>query len=151
MKRTPIVNGTRRRDAIRPKKYIATSYPGPADLLSDEISFLLSGLSESLGMPLLAVVQYGPPCPACGRETETTQINSDLYAAVQLALNSVPANQKIGVLIESPGGYAKAAFKIARLIRRHCGGSVARETKRRCGRRGGLASNGLERSIQKEN
>ncbi|MGD0541618.1 MAG: hypothetical protein ABSB33_08885 [Tepidisphaeraceae bacterium] len=127
MKARTAVNGNRRTTKVSSKKtdYIATVFPGNDEPIPEDVGRMLSELSVGIGMQVLAIVQYGPPCAGCGRETERSQVNGDLYSAVQKILADIPQGRKIAVLLESTGGFAKSAFKIARLIRRHCGGFTA--------------------------
>jgi hypothetical protein len=104
---------------------VATNCPENNEPIREELALALRALSATVKMPVLSIIQYGPPCPSCSRETERSQINSDLYSAVKFALKDVPRKHPIAVVLESPGGYAKDAFKIARFLRRHCGAFIA--------------------------
>ncbi len=71
-------------------------------------------LQEIIGKPIWAIIQRGP-------SDSHSEINDDLVDAV-IASSADLKGKKIAVLLDSPGGYAKSAFLVARTLRTFCGG-----------------------------
>jgi ClpP class serine protease len=51
--------------------------------------------------------------------------NNQLRAQFFAARDSLPENEPIAILIDSPGGYAKSAYQVAHILRTHCGDFTA--------------------------
>ena len=71
-------------------------------------------LQDSIKRPVWVIVQRGPA-------DEFSEINDELVDALIRNMAELKG-KKIAVLLDSPGGYAKSAFLIARTLRCFCGG-----------------------------
>jgi hypothetical protein len=71
-------------------------------------------LQESIGKSIWVILQRGPG-------DTFSEINDDLVDAVVAGMPGLKG-KKIAILLDSPGGYAKAAFLVARTLRTFCGG-----------------------------
>ncbi len=103
-----------------PQGYYASIFPGPSFRLSDEFAEAVRELETSLGRPLWLFIQSDDRVPF---GEITPELYREFYKA--RATGVLEADKPIALLIDSPGGYAKAAFQIARLLQRHCGGFSA--------------------------
>lgn len=95
-----------------PKKYFASIYPERA--LPPKFVDFVKALEANLQMPVFMIIQ--------GDESEYSSIEEPLVEALHLNINRLPVNKPVALIIDSPGGSAKSAFKIAEIFRRHCGG-----------------------------
>lgn len=98
------------------KKYGASIHPGSSSHISPDLARAILELESCLPLPLWCLVQAG--------EGQMSAINEPLWAALFDARNTLPEGP-IALLIESPGGQAKCAYQIAKLLTRKCGGFVA--------------------------
>ena len=97
------------------KQYCASLWPGPNVPVDSQYAETILELEVALGMPLWLLVQRD----GGGHEVEYI---SDLVATSLVdAIAAEPAAQQIALLVDSPGGDARSAYKIATSIRRHCG------------------------------
>ena len=94
--------------------------PVPSKELPGEFASAVQELEASLKMPVWLLVQ------AQHEHSELNYISEKaknvLFAAREYGLER---NKKIALVIDSPGGDAQAAYQIAALLRRHCGGFTA--------------------------
>ncbi len=100
-----------------PKKYVASIYQGPGALLPLEFAAGIRALERALGKPVWMLVHQGQGTYGTLDETVLEgflEVRADLRSSEPVAL-----------LIDSPGGDARAAYLIAKLFRRQCGGFVA--------------------------
>ena len=94
------------------KKYIASLSLSP---LPSEFAEAVLALEVSLGMPVWLLVQDGKIHDLC-RHIE------DMFFK---AKHELPQGKPVALLIESPGGSAPSAYRIARLLQRRCGSFTA--------------------------
>jgi hypothetical protein len=98
----------------RQKKYFASISPGDQMALPGPFGRRIIELEKLLQMPIWLIINQGV-CPHCGKGTE---IEPALFKAFQSAYFDMPPGQPIGVLLESPGGDAHTAYRLARLLQR---------------------------------
>lgn len=110
---TPTVGGT---DVA--KNYLASMHQSVQDLRPEFIS-LIRQLEEGLGMPLFLFIQRDHNDELFG------QISEEVRKAFFRSKSQFAPNTKVALLIDSPGGDAKSAFQIAKVLRHCCGGFVA--------------------------
>jgi hypothetical protein len=96
---------------------IVTPWPGAQHPLRPELARAINDLQNSLGLTVLLLVQQGSERPM-------DDIGDPTREGLRALLGDLP-RQHIGLLIDSPGGYARSAYQIARLLQRHCGGFTA--------------------------
>jgi hypothetical protein len=109
-------------DADSPKSphLSANIYPGRAVDLPPRFKELAAKVRASLGLPVFALVQQedSPDSPL-------GMIGPELYELVLSALRTMPRGKPVAIIVESPGGYAGSAYRIATAIRKHCGAYTA--------------------------
>jgi len=103
--------------ATPPKKYCISGHPGKGVAIPDDFARGLSMLETSLGMPVWVLVQNG--------RDYYDSLDDDAARSFWNAKSEFAKGQKIALLIDSPGGFAKCAYQIARFLRKHCGGFIA--------------------------
>ncbi len=99
-----------------PKKYNASIYTATATLPHDFATSVLE-LEKLLNMRIFLLVQ--------NKGEKFSSIDEDLYDAFLKSLDNLPCEKPIALLIDSPGGYANCAFKIAKLFMHQCNGFCA--------------------------
>lgn len=100
-----------------PPRFYASIYP-PEQSLHPELGMLLAKLSADLGMPVWLLLQDDFEAPL-------SELNRLLVHMVRHDKENLVEGQKIALIINSPGGHAGAAYELARLINRRCGGFLA--------------------------
>ena len=65
-------------------------------------------------MPVVLLIQDG--------RSEFGDMDHELHGAFVFLASQLPLGKPIALLLQSPGGYAESAFRIARLLRNRCGG-----------------------------
>lgn len=60
-----------------------------------------------------------------GRGSEYSTIDEIMVRALRRARSQLPEDKRVGLLIDSPGGDAGAAYRVAMLLRKRCGGFIA--------------------------
>lgn len=99
-----------------PKKYCVSGHPGKGTAIPDDFARGLSMMQTSLGIPLWLLVQNGENYDTLDDEAGRSFWNSRA---------EFTKGEKIALIIDSPGGYAKCAYRIARFLKKHCGGFIA--------------------------
>lgn len=92
-------------------------FPGPERAIEPEFASAIKDMEAALGMPLWLL--------AHGAEKGTREIHNGFHDSFHMCRNGLPQGKPVALLIDSPGGSAKAAYQIATLLRRHCGSFVA--------------------------
>lgn len=105
------------RKGDREKAYTARLYPGPDGQVPAQFAQAVRRLEARLEMPVWLLVQNG--------QGKYGDMDDDLYDAFFEARGDLPSSEPVALLIHSGGGMAEEAYKIARLVRRECGGFVA--------------------------
>jgi hypothetical protein len=100
-------------------KWTASIFPGDEGELPRELSAVLQKLQERLELPVWLLVQSGREFEGLG------DLNRMIYATLFSSRHELPETGQVALVIDSPGGYAKAAFQIASLFRQHGEGFVA--------------------------
>lgn len=100
--------------------YFASIYPGAKRPLPHELGSRLAKLEAAMGVPLWMMIQqhphHGPPFG---------DLNYAVYEAFFRQRSALKDCGPVAFVIDSPGGLASAAYGIATLLRRHCGGFIA--------------------------
>jgi len=103
----------------KPKRFYASIHPGPKAPLPQPFVELIQSLEQSIGIPLWLLIQRSDGEGLYG------QVDDGLRKAFLDARAEFVPGEEVGLLIDSPGGQARSAFQIAKLLRRHCGGFAA--------------------------
>ena len=98
-------------------RYYANVFPGESDPLPDEFSGLVRQLEASLNMRVFLLIQNG--------SSDFGNISHRLWHSFFERRYIFERDKPIAVLIESPGGIAQVAFRMASLIRKTCGSFTA--------------------------
>lgn len=100
----------------RPLVYKASIYTSPTAIpLDDDFTVVLQDLQVKLGKPVCMLLQS---------TGEFGQLDDRLFLRFFSKKDLLPKTP-IALLIDSPGGSAEAAYKIARFLQTHCGGYTA--------------------------
>lgn len=100
----------------QPPQFCANIYSdGP---LPEEFVQQISALEAMIGMPVLLCIQNDP-------SIEYGNIDSGVVDGFMRIRHELPKGQQVALLIDSGGGQANAAFEVAKILRRHCGGFTA--------------------------
>lgn len=109
------------------KAEASTSSPKPAvyhasiPLGSEKVTVLppafgkaVSRLEDKLSKPIILLWQ--------GRDSQPNFLSHEVFTMFMHHVNSLPHNEPVAILVQSPGGYGDVAFRLARLIQNRCGG-----------------------------
>lgn len=100
-----------------PRQFTSNIFPnGPGDVPA-EFALLVARLEADLKMPTWLLVQNG--------EGEWHEINAKISKKFFETKNALERGKPIALIIDSPGGFARCAYQIANLIRKHCGTFIA--------------------------
>jgi len=102
---------------VAPKTYCASIYPGPKVPLPEPLGSTLKQLETTLGKPLWMIIQ--------AHDGPFAHIDGRLYDAFHAAKPELVRDEPVALLVHSPGGSARDAYEIARLLQRRCGGFSA--------------------------
>jgi Serine dehydrogenase proteinase len=97
------------------KKYAASLYPGKSREVPAGLADCVLRLQQALRMPIWLLIQSG------GR-MDFQDLDVATKSAFCGSASGLPVNQKIALVVDSPGGDAKSAYQIARFIQKRCGG-----------------------------
>jgi hypothetical protein len=97
-------------------RYHASFFPGAKREIPREFGELVGSLENTLAMPVWLLVQNG--------EHDYGSLSNEVKQAFLHSRAQLP-NEKVALLIESPGGNADCAYQVARLLQRKCGGFTA--------------------------
>jgi hypothetical protein len=106
-----------------PPLYRASIHTAPAPTLPPDFVSAVRELEVALAMPVWLLVQNerhsGSGMPTWGH------MGREVYDGFLGQRHDLKAGGRIALLIDSPGGYAVYAYKLAKLLRNHCGGFTA--------------------------
>lgn len=100
-----------------PKEQAASIYPGPEVRLPPEFCDAVTQLEKAFELPIVMVLQ--------GRGSDYSTIGETMVRALRRAKSQLPEDERVGVLLDSLGGDARAAYQVAMLLRKRCGGFIA--------------------------
>lgn len=94
------------------KRYYASIYPGPSVEIDSRFASLVLQLESILGYPIWLLVQDGKPQESYG------DIDHHVFIGFRNNCKEIVDKEPVGLLVESPGGDAHLAYRIARLFQR---------------------------------
>jgi hypothetical protein len=100
------------------KRYETSIYPGPGRPIPEDLAKSVLALEKSLAKQVWLLVQQD-------HQGALAHIDRRLTNAFWKAKDALPAGEPIALLVDSPGGDARAAYQLARFFRRRCGGFTA--------------------------
>lgn len=95
------------------KKFAASISPGVGQELPAHFVSAIQALENNLGMPVWMLLQTG--------SGQFGEIDEHVRRAFFASKDKLPAGKPVALVLDSPGGYAKSAYQIATILRRHCG------------------------------
>lgn len=98
--------------------YHASIFPGSHHPLPHDFGRAVLRLEKSMDLRFCLVVQQGT-------SNEMDSLDESLLDPFAALLKSSPKGSRVGLLIHSPGGFARPAYQMARLLQRQCGGFVS--------------------------
>lgn len=101
------------------KSYKASLWPRNEELPQTLCKPVLD-LQKELGLPVLLLLQYGEP-----GSVPLDDLDDFLVHMIRHQRSHLPANQQVALVINSPGGSARCAYGLARILHRRCGGFIA--------------------------
>jgi hypothetical protein len=96
--------------APKKRKFYASIHPGPDREIDSVFASSVLNLEKCLGCPVWVIIQND--------KTSWGNITPALYNGFFEARKEIEENKPVAILIDSPGGSAAHAFKIARLFQR---------------------------------
>lgn len=93
-------------------EYVATVCPGPGTPLRPQFAEAVKRLESSLKMPVWLLIQ--------GQRDRFAHLEDEVVIACRQARLELPKNQRVALVIDSPGGDARAAYQTAMIFRKHC-------------------------------
>lgn len=100
------------------KTYVASMHQS-VQVLQPEFVSIIRKIEKSLSMPLFLFVQRDHS------DEEFGQISDAVRKSFFRSKSEFSPHTQVALLIDSPGGDAKSAFQIAKVLRHYCGGFVA--------------------------
>ncbi|MEX0939158.1 MAG: hypothetical protein WDZ59_14955 [Pirellulales bacterium] len=101
--------------AASTKRYFANIYPGNDEPLPEAFSSAVLELQNTINQDVLLLVQNDSESPY-------GELGPTVWRSIFELRKSMKKGKPIGVLLDSPDGYARESYKIARFLIRHCGG-----------------------------
>lgn len=94
------------------KRYFATIHPGPGTEVDPQVASLVKGLESQLDISIWLLVQDGES------KNEFSEIEYSVLSGFRKHASELENKKPVGLLIESPGGNAHAAYHIVRFFQR---------------------------------
>lgn len=115
----PVEKGAVPQEKRKATSYVASVYSGPpGSTLPNKLVSAVKSLEQSLEMSIWLLVQKG-------RDQENFGgLDENLFYAFLAAKKELPKGKPVALLVDSPGGHARSAYRIAMLLRKHCGGFI---------------------------
>lgn len=108
----------------KPKVWTSSIHLAHTESLPTDFVDAIRSLEILLGMNIVLFVQQGLQ-DLQGRPFPFETIDAEIVDKMGPLVRGLPKDKPIGLLLHSPGGYARDAFIIARLFHRHCQGFTA--------------------------
>jgi hypothetical protein len=96
-----------------PKEYVASG--APTVVLPPEIGEAAADIERSLALPVWLLIQHGPK----------GMLDESVLHTFLMGRDELAAEGPVALIVDSPGGYADVAYKIARTLCSHAGGFTA--------------------------
>lgn len=93
------------------EEWIASIRPGPSNTLEEDVSGVLRELQDKLGMPIWLLLQSGDPGPH-------GLLEKVVYEEFLKQRHLIQREGSVALVVDSPGGSAHYAYKLARLFQR---------------------------------
>lgn len=103
--------------AATPPRYCTSLWPLEREPLSESLGLNLTTLGERLGMPVWLLLQADSATPLA-------TIDETIVHLIRHQRSLLPT-EPVALVINSPGGSARCAYGLARILHRRCGGFTA--------------------------
>lgn len=98
-------------------RYFASIYPGPEVPIPAEFARKMLAAEKAFGKPAWALVQQTED-----DEHPFGDLGPNVWKGFFSARDQLLDCEQIALVIDSPGGFARETFQLAKLFQRHCGG-----------------------------
>jgi Serine dehydrogenase proteinase len=105
-----------------PKSYSTTGFAGQSTATPQKFGQAIRGIESELGMPVWLMLQNQTEFPPLAPYHISRTVFTEFCKSKDSLLKK---GETIALILDSPGGDAHTAFKIATMLRRHCGSFVA--------------------------
>jgi hypothetical protein len=106
------------------KAIVASLHTAPEAGLPLEFTAAIEVLEAKLNLRIVLFIQQGLT-DATGNSLPFQTIDMAVAKGMRTLVRDLPKDKPVALLIESPGGYAREAYIVAKLLHRHCGGFTA--------------------------
>lgn len=111
---TPLPQKNAKKTPEVPKTFKASMFMHGKEHLPAKFAALIQDLEANLGMPICLFLQDS--------EDVIGEISPRIFQLIFHQRTQLEKGKPVGLLIHSPGGSAKHAYEIARMLKTHCGG-----------------------------
>jgi hypothetical protein len=98
-------------------RYFASIFPGPEEPIPAGFARKVLAAEEAFGKPIWVLVQKTQD-----DEQPFAELGPAVWKGFFAARDQLVECQEIALLIDSPGGFARETYQLAKLFQRHCGG-----------------------------
>ncbi len=105
------------KEVLQAVNWVTSIYSSPGRTLPPEFAEAVMALEKTLETPLWLLVQSAGD--------KFSGLEEDLVESLLAAKAELPEGRPLGLLIDSPGGFAKCAYQIATILKARCGGFTA--------------------------
>lgn len=98
-------------------RYFASIFPGPERPISADFARKVLAIEKAFGKPTWVLVQQTKD-----EEHPFGDLGPSVWNGFFAARNELIDCEEIALVIDSPGGFARETFQLAKLFQRHCGG-----------------------------
>lgn len=102
----------------------ASVHPGEDQALAPEFAAACERLKKALGMPVWLLIQNAYPEPP-NQPGPLDNLGPAVRDAFFRCRQQLAVDGPVALVVDSPGGYARSAYEIARMLQRHCGNFTA--------------------------
>ncbi len=121
------VGATPKKKGGTPKKYGASCFPPKGSVLPDKFVAAVRAVEAILKTPVWLLMQDPPgeDQSVLSQPPPCHTLDDYILRAFLMSKSTLPKGSRPVLVIESPGGQAESAYRIACFLRQHCGGFTA--------------------------
>jgi hypothetical protein len=102
------------------RQFTASIFPGEDKTIPTELALKVQAVEKAFAMPTWVIVQQ-----ESGETEPYADLGEEVWQGFFAARAELAECQRIALVLDSPGGFARETYQIATLFQRHCGGFVA--------------------------
>jgi hypothetical protein len=127
LKVAPPAGTTPKKKGGVPKKYGASCFPPKGNALPENFVAAVQAVESILKTSVWLLIQDPPgeDQSILSRPPRCHTLDDSILAAFLMSKSTLPKGKPLVLIIESPGGQADSAYRIACFLRQHCGGFLA--------------------------